>query len=158
MDRIESRKADATSLAEKAFIAAGEYQAWSFAVVAKGLVGVGVRADADGLRGFLYDSRQGLVAAGPLVFAQLDPGEYLFVVKGLDSAPMEYSLALEGAEGSRLGVPPDILDTFKARAVGASSVAVPLRVHKLPVSGSLGQPSVSAEGDDDSADNADGGE
>lgn len=158
LDRIESRKADATSLAEKAFIAAGEYQAWSFAVVAKGLVGVGVRADADGLRGFLYDSRQGLVAAGPLVFAQLDPGEYLFVVKGLDSAPMEYSLALEGAEGSRLGVPPDILDTFKARAVGASSVAVPLRVHKLPVSGSLGQPSVSAEGDDDSADNADGGE
>jgi hypothetical protein len=127
LDRIESRRADAESLARRAFIGAGEYQAWSFSVSAKGLVGVGVEADADGLEGFLYDSRQGLVAKGKLVFATLEAGEYLFVVKGLDAAPMEYGLALEGNAGSRLGVPSEVLDSYKAQTGGGKSVAVPLR-------------------------------
>jgi hypothetical protein len=129
MDRIESSRVDPENAVQKAFIGAREYQAWSFTVSAAGLVGAGVKAESDGLQGFLYDSRQGLVAKGPLMYARLAAGDYLLVVKGLDAAPMEYSLILAGTEGSRLGVPAEVVEAYKNGKGGGASVAVPLRWH-----------------------------
>jgi hypothetical protein len=126
-DRVESRDAAEASGGRKAFIGAREYQAWSFEVKVAGKVGIGIKADADGLRGFVYDARQGLVASGPLSFAELEAGAYLLVVKGLDSTPIEYELALEGLDGSRLGVPPEVVKEYEAEGGPPASIAVPMR-------------------------------
>lgn len=108
------------------FIAAGEYQAWSFRVEASGLVGIGIKADRDGLRAFLYDSAQGLLGSGGLLFRRLEAGDYVLVVKGLEALPMEYSLVFEGLAGSLQGVPKDVIDSYKIEDGGAASVEVPL--------------------------------
>ncbi len=124
-DRVESRPA-ADAVGTSAFIGVREYQAWSFEAAAPGRVGVGVKAETDGLTGFLYDSRQGLVAEGPLCFPVLEAGSYLFVVKGLDSAPIEYELALEGLDGSRVGVPREVVDRYKSEGGASASISVPM--------------------------------
>ncbi|HUX36306.1 MAG TPA: hypothetical protein VMV44_00270, partial [Rectinemataceae bacterium] len=110
----------------RAFIAAGEYQAWTFRVAAQGKVGIGLKADRDGLEAFLYDRQQKLLDKGPLMFDELEAGDYLLLVKGLPEAPMEYSVALAGTEGSRQGTPPDVIDSYKRGDAPAASVDLPL--------------------------------
>ena len=125
LDRVDSQDLDPAA-PPRAFIAAGEYQAWKFQVTAKGKVGIGIKADRDGLEGFLYDGKQALLDRGPLLFDELDAGDYLLLVKGLPDAPMEYSVVLAGAQGSRQGTPPDVIDSYKRGDAPPASVDLPL--------------------------------
>jgi hypothetical protein len=128
-DRVASRAAAAGEDGRSAsFIGAREYQAWSFKVSAAGKVGVGVKAESDGLEAFLYDSKQNLVARGPLAFADLEAGSYILVVKGLDSSPIEYELVLAGIDGSRVGVPAEVVSEYKNSGGQPASVLVPMRM------------------------------
>lgn len=131
LDKVAARPAaEAGPDAPAAFIGAGEYQAWSFSATGEDLVGVGIRADKDGLEGSLYDARQGLLGKGGLIFARLSAGEYLYVVKGLPAEPLEYRIALYGAEGSRLGVPPEVIEGYKSDSGKPSSVVVPMKARR----------------------------
>ena len=108
-------------------IAAQEFQAWSFKVQDEGLVGLGLKADKDGLGLLLYDSKQGLVASGTLILEYLVPGDYLAVVRGLPEEASEYRLVVEGAFGSRNGVPQDVIEAYrKAGGRPSPSIGVPL--------------------------------
>ncbi len=117
--KVEARAVAALSAGQKSFIGAREYQAYSFSVAQDSMVGAGIRADSDGMEAFLYDSSQNLLGNGPVIFRKLKAGDYILVLRGPDRLPMEYELLLLGIDGSRQGVPRDILDSYKSKAGSA---------------------------------------
>jgi len=96
---------------ERRLIRPGEYQVFRFTVKVKGIVGAGLEADIDGLDAQLFNTDNHLVAKGPLMFKELPPGEYLLVIKARGT-PVQYRPVILGAEGSRQGVPDDVIEKY----------------------------------------------
>ncbi|MBN1698677.1 MAG: hypothetical protein JW881_14270 [Spirochaetales bacterium] len=96
------------------FIGAGEYQAFVFSVEKEGLIGIGIRGEADGLSGILYDRQFGIIEEGPLIFHTLFPGDYYYLVFSGDKA-IQYTPRLLGTRGSRQDIPHDVLKNYGAR-------------------------------------------
>ncbi|MFP4363854.1 MAG: hypothetical protein ACLFR1_08290 [Spirochaetia bacterium] len=96
---------------EPVFLADGETAAFVFQVEAEANVGVGAAAVSETVSGALYDSGSQLIDTGPLVFADLEPGEYIFLVHA-EAGPVRFTPVLFGTEGTRTEIPADLLEEY----------------------------------------------
>ncbi|MBN2442298.1 MAG: hypothetical protein JXJ04_13170 [Spirochaetales bacterium] len=96
------------------FIGPEEYHSFQFSVKTEGLVGIGIKGKSDGLRGILYDASFAIKGEGPLIFSTLAPGDYYYLVYS-DNEIIQYSLLLLGTEGSRTGIPYDVLKNYQSK-------------------------------------------
>ncbi len=96
-------------------IQANETQVFHFNVTTDAKVGVGVQTESDQLETRLRDRQFNLIASGPLVIQELNAGEYLFTVKssGPAASAVRYQPVLYGNQGSRQGIPPEVMEAYK---------------------------------------------
>lgn len=74
-------------LAEPVLLSAGQGAAWTIRVERPGLVGVGLRASADGAVGRLYGPEGDQKAEGIVIVEELPAGQYLYTVTVPDGGP-----------------------------------------------------------------------
>jgi hypothetical protein len=113
--RIAPETLDQPSEEDNRLIQANETQVYRFTVTADAKVGVGVHTQSDSLETRLLDSNFNLISNGPLVIEELTAGEYIFTVKSTDpaSAPVQYRPVLYGHQGSRQGIPPEVMEEYQ---------------------------------------------
>lgn len=97
------------------FIKPDEERVFIFEVASEGNIGVGISAEEEGPTGTLYDSNFKFLGEGPLLFRSLEPGEYLYIVRGVGKA-VQYQPLIFGVEGSRRGIPEDIKEQYQGGA------------------------------------------
>ncbi|MGK5094722.1 hypothetical protein WDW89_22260 [Deltaproteobacteria bacterium TL4] len=103
-------------LSEKiSLIRSGVPHVYQFEVYAKAKIGIGVRTEQDQLKGELYDSKFQWIAQGPLIFRELEPGKYIYVVSlsTPSSPPVQYKPVLWGTQGSESGVPEEVMKQYQ---------------------------------------------
>ena len=90
----------------------GEIQVYRFSVKEHINVGVGLKTETDNLQAYLYDEKSRLISKGALMFGKLKPGKYILVVKA-HGTPVQYYPIILGAQGTRKGVPEDVIRKYK---------------------------------------------
>ncbi|MCP5047231.1 MAG: hypothetical protein GY940_08670, partial [bacterium] len=90
----------------------GETHYFRFVVPVESKVGVGLKAQSDNLDARLLDETSKLIATGPLIIETLKPGNYLLEVQARD-VPVKYRPILLGNQGSRKGIPDEVIQRFK---------------------------------------------
>jgi len=90
----------------------GEIQVFRFYVKEHINVGVGLKTESDNLEAYLYDEKSTLISKGALMFDKLKPGKYILVVK-THGTPVQYYPIILGAQGTRKGVPEDVIRKYK---------------------------------------------
>jgi hypothetical protein len=116
---------------------AGEARAFTFTVSHEGLVGFGVRADADVVECTLLDASARRVAAGVVQMASLTPGTYVLVLSApADVAPVRVRPVVVGLRSPGSGPPPEVirkyLDLAAGKAAGSPSAASGARAEEPP--------------------------
>ena len=96
-------------------IRSGETQVFRFDVTTKAQVGVGVRTESDKLEAALYDRQFAPIAVGPLMFKELDAGEYILAVRTTEPAAalVQYRPVVFGHHGSKQGIPADVMQEYQ---------------------------------------------
>jgi len=89
-----------------------EIQVYCFSVKEHINVGVGLKTEADNLEAYLYNEKSTLISKGALMFDKLKPGKYILVVKA-HGTPVQYYPTILGAQGTRKGVPEDVIRKYK---------------------------------------------
>jgi hypothetical protein len=104
---------DATS--KTWLIRSGETQVFQFEVTTKSKVGVGVQTESDKLEAMLFDRQFTPIAKGPLIFKDLDAGEYILTVNTSEPNPMpvQYRPVVYGHHGSKRGIPADVMEQYQ---------------------------------------------
>jgi len=93
-------------------IGPGEIQVYRFSVNKQSSVGVGLKTESDNLEAYLYDEKSTLISKGALIFNKLKPGKYILVVRA-HGTPVQYYPIILGAQGTRKGVPEDVIRKYK---------------------------------------------
>jgi len=92
-------------------IADNEVHAYRFTVTEKARVGVGLEARAERLEARLYDLGSRELARGPLTVTELEPGDYILMVRGR-GAPVRYKPIVLGHRGPGGEIPDDVLRQY----------------------------------------------
>jgi hypothetical protein len=90
----------------------GEIQVFRFSVNKESNVGVGLKTESDNLEAYLYDEKSTLISKGTLMFDKLKPDKYILVVRAY-GIPVQYHPIILGAQGTRKGVPEDVIKKYK---------------------------------------------
>ncbi|MDP3178573.1 MAG: hypothetical protein Q8M76_11775, partial [Spirochaetaceae bacterium] len=89
----------------------GEREVYRFAVVRDGTIGVGLRAESDGLAARIYDSAMRVLAEGPVLARRMESGEYYLIVESGERT-IRYAPVFVGLEGSRTEAPEEIIASY----------------------------------------------
>jgi len=115
LQKITPQLLDSDAASKTWLIHSGEIQVFRFQVTTKATVGVGVQTESDRLQARLFDGQSTLLATGPLVFQELEVGEYLFTVRTSrsSSSPVQYRPVVFGHHGSLQGIPADVMKQYQ---------------------------------------------
>ena len=97
----------------------GEIQVFTFDVIVKGKVGVGIRTESDQLDAKLFDSQFKQLASSPVMIQELELGEYLLMVETIPQAPapIQYTPLVLGHTGSRLEIPEEVIGKYLTQTI-----------------------------------------
>ena len=86
-----------------------------FQVTTQAKVGVGVQTESDQLETRLFDAQYNLMAEGPLIIQEMEPGEYILTVTTSSSMspPLQYRPVILGQHGSQQGIPADVMNQYQ---------------------------------------------
>jgi hypothetical protein len=115
LQKITPQPLDSDAASRTWLIHSGEIQVFRFQVTTKATVGVGVQTESDRLQTKLLDKQFKLLATGPLVFQELEAGEYLFTVRTISpsSPPVQYRPVVFGHHGSLQGIPAEVIKEYQ---------------------------------------------
>lgn len=99
-------------LDEELFITQGESHIYTFTVLNKGKIGVGVENNMDYLDVTLFDKEFKELDSGSILFNNLNKGRYYMIVSSPDKT-VRYRPVVHGLPGSRQDIPADIIKKYK---------------------------------------------
>lgn len=102
---------EASGPGRERLIVPGERHVYRFSLKTASKVGVGVEGEKDSLAAALYDADLRPVDSGPLMLGDLEAGDYYLVVES-GGGTVRYAPVFYGLEGSRTGVPDEVIATF----------------------------------------------
>jgi hypothetical protein len=96
------------------FLAPGEWIVFEVAVQEKTPVGIGLEAQTDEYTTHLFDEGLHRLGSGRLFYRELESGRYYFLVEN-GPHPMRVRPVIVADQGSRRGVPEDVIRTYRER-------------------------------------------